>query len=198
MSLKVIGAGFGRTGTTSLKTALEKIGFAPCYNMVTLFKHQEEHLKLWKKAYVGKKTDWDRIYRGYTSAVSWPTAAFVEQLMIHYPKAKIILTVRDPDEWFMSASATLFPIALENRGRGINVFDVVFKDKDRCFEEDYAISVYKRHIDRMKEIIPPARLLVYDVKEGWEPLCRFLGVRIPEETFPYQNKRLDFLGSFSM
>lgn len=194
MSLEVIGAGFGRTGTETLKTALEQLGFAPCYHMFTLIeKHEEheEHVPIWENAYTGgKNIDWDFLYQGYRAAVDFPTSVFAEQLATKYQKAKVILTVRDPEQWFASASTTIFPAAKERRGDKPNVIDMLFQG--RQFEKDHAISVFNSHIRRIKEVIPPERLLVYHVKEGWEPLCRFLNVEIPDNVFPHRNAQADF------
>ena len=107
MSLKVIGAGFGRTGTKSLKQALEDLGFGPCYHMVEAFAHPE-HVPVWEAAAQGEPVEWEDIFRGYQSAVDWPAAAFYAQLMARYPDARVILTVRDPDRWYESVLNTLY------------------------------------------------------------------------------------------
>ncbi|MCI5136205.1 MAG: sulfotransferase family protein [Candidatus Electrothrix sp. AW2] len=192
MSLEVIGAGFCRTGTETLKTALEQLGFAPCYHMFTLIEKHEEHVPVWENAFTGgTDIDWDFIYQGYRAAVDFPTAAFSEHLAtVKYPNAKVILTIRNPEKWFESASTTTFPATLKRRAGRPTVMNMLFKG--RHTEKEYAISVYNKHIDRIKQVISPERLLIYRVREGWEPLCRFLDVEIPDNVFPHRNAQADF------
>lgn len=214
--LKVIGAGFGRTGTLSLKAALEQLGFGPCYHMVEVFGH-DEHLPYWEAAANGDPVDWNKLFGAYQAAVDWPACAYYEQLMQTYPEAKVVLTVRDPERWYESAQATIFKRS--NPGQGVgrltkqlllslaslkmpglkrriqiinkivwqNTFDGRFADRA------YAISVYQRHIEQVKQRVPADKLLVYEVKQGWEPLCAFLNVSVPQDTsFPHLNDRESF------
>jgi hypothetical protein len=189
--MKVIGAGFGRTGTMSLKAALEELGFAPCYHMIEVFEHPE-HVSLWEAAIRGEPLDWEKIFGSYQAAVDWPTAAFYNELMKVYPHAKVLLTIRDPEKWYESTKNTLYPTGDAPEPSPImrmatklvweQTFDGNFEDRR------YAIEVFKRHNEEVKKHVPPERLLVYEVKEGWKPLCEFLGVEIPEEKpFPHLN-----------
>ena len=107
MTLDVIGAGFGRTGTMSLKVALEELGFGPCYHMSEVFAHPE-HVELWRAAAQGKEVDWEQIFGGYRATVDWPACSFYGELMEKYPDAKVILTVRDPQRWYESAYNTIY------------------------------------------------------------------------------------------
>jgi hypothetical protein len=189
--MKVIGAGFGRTGTMSLKVALEELGFAPCYHMIEVFEHPE-HVSLWEAAIRGEPLDWEKIFGSYQAAVDWPTAAFYNELMKVYPHAKVLLTIRDPEKWYESTKNTLYPTGDAPEPSPImrmatklvweQTFDGNFEDRR------YAIEVFKRHNEEVKKHVPPERLLVYEVKEGWKPLGEFLGVEIPEEKpFPHLN-----------
>jgi hypothetical protein len=95
MTLKVIGAGFGRTGTSSLKQALEDLGFGPCHHMTEVIAHPQQ-VPVWEAAMNGEPVEWEDVFHAYQSAVDWPSAAFYEPLMERYPDARVILTVRDP------------------------------------------------------------------------------------------------------
>jgi len=212
MGLEVIGAGFGRTGTTSLKAALERLGFGPCYHMSELFEHPE-HLALWQAAVRGEPVDWDALFDGYRSAVDWPAAAFYEELMERYPEAKVILTVRDPERWYESTKSTIYALRktrrtptfrimaalvpyLRNIRRATGIVDDLAWEGifgGRFEDREHAISVFDNLNEEAKRRIPADRLLVYEVKEGWGPLCAFLGVEEPrEEPFP----RLNDTGTF--
>ena len=215
--LKVIGAGFGRTGTLSVKVALEELGFGPCYHMSEVFSHPDD-AKQWEALTKGEPVDWGHLLAGYQAIVDWPGCAFYEDLMQTYPDALVLLTVRDPENWYASASSTIFevsrrisgarrtfPLSLVARilfrgqlrvGRMINAliwqetFGGNFEDKD------HAIAIFNQHIENVKQRVPPDRLLVYNVKEGWEPLCAFLGVDVPRDTpFPHLNDRANFAGN---
>ena len=107
MSLKVIGAGFGRTGTTSLKAALERLGFDRCYHMFEFMEHPE-HAKYWDAASKGKPVDWNALFEGYQSTLDWPGCSYYRDLMQRYPEAKVLLTVRDSEKWYQSAQKTIF------------------------------------------------------------------------------------------
>ncbi len=200
MNLKVIGAGFGRTGTESLKAALEILGLGPCYHMHVLNDHQD-HVSIWEAARKGEEVDWDYLYRNYQSAVDWPTAAYVDRLIERYPDAKVILTVRDPQKWFESASSTIFP-GMEDglrsdsplrRERCIMSSNLIRQIFDgRYLERDHAISVFERHNQEMVKLLPPKQLLVYRISDQWGPLCGFLGIPVPDCPFPHQNDRVAF------
>ncbi len=197
--LKIIGAGFGRTGTFSTKTALEELGFGPCYHMVELFEHPEAQ-KLWEALVAGEPVRWDDIFRGYQSSVDWPACAFYKEQMDAYPDAKVLLTVRDPERWYESVRSTIYrapdDVPPDNAHAQMvskliwqGTFDGRFEDKD------YAIAVFNRHNEEVQRLVPPEKLLVYNVKEGWEPLCVFLGVPIPDKPFPHLNDRDSFIAN---
>lgn len=199
--LRVIGAGFGRTGTFSLKAALERLGFGPTYHMLEVFQHPE-HIARWQAAADGAPADWDALFAGYNSAVDWPASAFYRELMDVYPEAKVILTVRDPERWHESGMNTIFPrpdrmpedespeMRAHRRMSRAIIWDGIFNGQ--VLDRNYAIDVFLRHNREVQEQVPPARLLVYDVTQGWEPLCTFLGVPVPDEPFPRLNDTVSF------
>lgn len=213
MSLKVIGTGLGRTGTHSLKLAIEQLGIGKCYHMVELFQ-QPERLKYFKKAEKGEKVNWNELFDGYKAAVDYPVARYYKQITDFYPEAKVIHTLRDPEEWYESASATIFwaskpyslkilklavhlPFSSEARRR-IPVLLYNRKLSDWEFGKDLnnkkkVIEKYNDHYKEVKNIITKERLLLFDPKEGWEPLCRFLNVPVPSEPYPRSNTREEFL-----
>jgi hypothetical protein len=197
MALKIVGAGFGRTGTLSLKSALETLGFGPCYHMFEVVE-RPDHIAAWHRLAFGGPMDWDLLFKDFQSTVDWPTARYWGELAEYYPRAKVLLSVRDPEAWYKSVTDTIY------RGLKMQITDnlpeprrqqmamarkIVLEDTfDNRFEDKaYAIEVFNRYNQTVRETIDPARLLVFDVKEGWEPLCRFLGVPQPDEPFPRLN-----------
>lgn len=205
MPIEVIGAGLGRTGTLSLKTALEELGFGPCYHMIEVFAHID-HARTWDAAARGEPVDWDRLFEGYRATVDWPGCSFYRQLLAAYPEAKVVLTVRDPERWYDSARHTIyfvrhaFPRWAAWIRPGIRVFrrmtDRVIWDgmfRGRFEDRAVAIEVFNRHNEQVRRDVPADRLLVYEVSQGWEPLCRFLGVPVPEgKPFPHVNDATEF------
>lgn len=195
MSLSVVGAGLGRTGTASLKVALEQLLGGRCYHMSECFGNPANP-PLWLAASQGKP-DWAKIFDGYVATVDYPGAAFWRELAAAYPQAKVLLTVRDPNKWFESTRETIFSEELrgltEQTPAAEFFREVVFKDfvghfGDRAFMTRY----FERHTEEVKRGVPKGRLLVYEVGEGWEPLCQFLGVPVPSTPFPHVNVRDDF------
>lgn len=195
MSLNVVGAGLGRTGTMSLKLALDQLGLGPCYHMIEVF--QNPAAPGWWEAAADGAPDWPRIFEGYRSTVDWPSATFYRELADAYPEAKVILTVRDPAAWYASTQATIFnrdytaPPAnpFESMVRKVvgRMFDLEMKDRD------HVISVFERHNAQVRAAIPAERLLEYDVAQGWAPLCAFLGVDVPASPMPKANSTEEFL-----
>ena len=193
MALNVIGAGLGRTGTVSLKLALERLGVGRCYHMIEVFEHPE-HAPLWVQAAQGNP-DWDQLLAGYGATSDYPACLFWRQLAERYPSAKVILTVRDPNEWFESTQATIFspqnatahmdgPI-----GTMMRVLHDGFQD---LHDRSSMIATFERHNRAVIEGLPKERVLVYRAQEGWGPLCQFLGLPTPQEPFPHLNTRKDF------
>ncbi len=201
--MKIIGAGFGRTGTSSVKVALDDLGFGPCHHMTELF-HQPERAARWEAAAAGQPVGWHELLAGYHATVDWPACTFYAQLMEAYPEALVLLTVRDPERWYQSCRDTIYRSSASRADSAhaggtdpvAHMIDTIiwqgtfggaFEEKQR------AISIFERHNQEVRERVPSDRLLVYDVKQGWEPLCRFLGVDVPAGTpFPHLNDTMTF------
>jgi hypothetical protein len=198
--LKLINAGLGRTGTTSLQVALERLGFGPCYHMFDIV-GSKERLEQWEKIVCdGQRPDWGAVFDGYTSAVDGPSAIYYRQLMAAFPEAKVILTVRDAERWYQSTYDTLYQFARNSeikppeadstqarvyRFTSTMIWHGLFGG--RFADKEYAIEVFRNHNQEVVRSVDPGNLLVYDVKQGWEPLCAFLGVDRPSEDFPHVN-----------
>ena len=195
MALEVVGSGLGRTGTKSLQTALNTLGVGPCHHMVEVFAHPES-MALWIEAGAGRP-DWDAIFAGYRSVVDYPGAAYWGELAAHYPDAKVLHSVRDPDQWFESTQATIFaPNSLVATGQGpSSAFfgSFVGEMRDHLNDRAYMTDHFRRHTEAVKAAIRPERLLIYEVGQGWGPLCRFLGVPTPDIPYPSENSRSDFM-----
>ena len=198
MALSVIGAGFGRTGTMSLKLALEQLSLGPCFHMAEFFISENgEALKdKWERAvFGGGPPDWDDLFDGYRSTVDFPACSYWRELADHFPDAKVILSVRDAERWFASTQETILkpnpdkPLAERTDNWGRMVYKVINQDVfgGETRDHDHCIAVYERHNATVKATIPAERLLVYEVKEGWAPLCAFLGVPVPDTPFPREN-----------
>ena len=196
--LKIIGAGWARTGTTSTLAALEELGFGPCYTFFTIISEKHEHFARWLDIYGGKPADWPQLFAGFQSVVDWPACDFYEQLLVVWPEAKVILNVRDPDAWHESMKNTIWENcqALMRAGQRsdtnglLRLVDVMLwrRALDGRFEDKtYAMHAFERHNRQVKESLSREKLLVFDVKEGWEPLCRFVGAPVPDKSFPHLN-----------
>jgi hypothetical protein len=199
MTLQVIGAGFGRTGTQSLKVALEELGFGKCYHMQDVMKNPG-HLTRWVEIMEGGKADWDALFSGYQSGADWPLAAYYKELIVAYYDSKVILTVRDPERWYESLSTTLYQVDKKFSKYfqfipPVNRFFKAMKKviwegtfHNRLEDKAYAIEVFNNHIEEVKRAVPKERLLIFEARQGWEPLCAFLGVPFPtHKPFPHVN-----------
>jgi hypothetical protein len=199
MALQVIGAGFGRTGTTSLKAALEQLGFSKCHHMTDVMKSSAQ-VRFWQALADGDDVVWDEVFEGYQSSCDWPSCTYWEQLHHHYPDAKIVLTVRDEARWYESVLETIYPatfllprwlewllppFARLKKMTVDSIWDGVFGG--RLEDREHALQVYRDHIVRVKATARSDQLLVFEAKDGWEPLCGFLGVPVPENDYPHLN-----------
>jgi hypothetical protein len=193
MSLKVIGAGLGRTGTMSLKFALEHISYGPCYHMIEFMAHIPRDLPRWLDV-IDRRPDWDAVFDGYASSVDYPGCTYWRELVAKWPEAKVILTTRDPDSWFESANETVLSsrmramLAKTPIERFMNATvnqDFGERIDDRTFMTDY----FRRWNEAVIAEVPADRLLVFQAKDGWQPLCDFLGVPVPAEPYPRVNSR---------
>jgi hypothetical protein len=197
--MQVIGVGVGRTGTYSLKLAINQLGFGPCHHMEEVLHNMPVHVPLWSAAAAGEP-DWMRIYDGYESAVDWPTACFFRELVREFPSAKFVLTQRDPKRWADSFGATIYRL-LAGRDRAPDEMrawldmasDVIARTGFPAgLDREELTQAFIAHNDAVNETIPVNQLLVFEVKYGWEPLCTFLDVPVPAEEFPRTNHREEF------
>jgi hypothetical protein len=192
MTLEVIGAGLGRTGTHSLKLALEQLGFGPCHHMSEVMSRPEQR-EMWRAVARGESPGWDALYDGYRAAVDWPTAHYWRQLADVYPAAKMLLSVRDPEAWHRSVVKT---IGEDVAGGDPDSFGTRVISREvfagRIMDRDHAIAVYEAHNAAVRAAFGPDRLLVYEVAEGWGPLCAHLGVPVPATPFPLTNTTDEF------
>jgi hypothetical protein len=201
MALRVLGAGFGRTGTNSLRLALAQLGFGPCHHMFEV-RDKPELLAPWQAAARGEALDWDKTFRGYRSQVDWPGARYWRELAAHYPDAKVILSVRPADDWFDSVQKTIAPF-IRNRASIGNphvralaemaqalIVEQIFDN--RLDDRSHATGIFEDHVAEVQRSIAADRLLTFDVAEGWQPLCEFLGVAVPDTPFPNTNSSESF------
>jgi Sulfotransferase domain len=199
MTLQVIGAGVGRTGTYSLKLALNQLGCGPCHHMEEVLHDMAAQVPLWTAA-VNGHPDWEAIYKGYESAVDWPTAGFFRELSAAYPSAKFVLTTRSPESWAQSFSETIYKLLAgkDNAPPEMRAWlDMAVGVIDKTgfpagLDMAGLMRAFTAHNDAVKAAIPADQLLVYQVKEGWEPLCAFLGAPVPADPFPRTNDRGEF------
>jgi len=201
MTLAVIGAGFGRTGTMSLKLALEHLGLGPCYHMRELLA-RPAHDPLWHAATRGDHVDWDALFEGFVSAVDWPVAAFWRELSLHYPQARFVLSVRHPHEWHESVLGTIFKALSSTPDpgdreacahRAMTRELILHRTFDGKLDDPAsAMAVYERHNQAVRAGICADRLLVVEIGSGWEPLCAFLDCPVPDAPYPRSNTREEF------
>jgi hypothetical protein len=204
---RVIGAGWGRTGTASLKRALEQIGFGPCHHMEEVMANPQD-VPTWVAAARGTKVDWATFLRGWGATCDFPSALYYRELAEVFPEAKVVLTVRDPNGWYESMRTTIVDAFKRFPNRYIvkhlprvgapfkvmNASPLKAKVMDPFDDKPAILAQFAAHTEEVKRIIPPERLLVFDVKQGWEPLCKFLGVPVPDGPFPRVNDAKQFQG----
>lgn len=201
MSLRTIGSGFGRTGTMTMTHALHVLGFAPTHYMTEVFKNPHQ-VALWRTALNGDDPDWATIYDGYRSQVDWPGALFWHEASIAFPEAKVIHTERPEEVWWASFSKTIGKLTtvyetMELPPHIMKMFEQVMpafeaRYGSKLSSKEEALEAYRRNNARVRELIAPERLLVFDVAAGWAPLCRFLDVEVPSEPFPHHHPRSEF------
>ena len=208
MSLRVVGAGIGRTGTHSLKNALELLLGAPCYHMVEVFQHPE-HVSAWEDAIDKKAVDWDSVFAGYAAAVDWPVGAFWSEVSAHYPDAIVLLSTRSSaDAWWKSANETIFetsrrPAPPDAPPEFESAIRMPLRLLQTCFTPDLddeaaAKAAYEAHNAAVRAEVPAERLVDWQPGDGWEPICTALGVPVPSEPFPHVNSTEEFRAMFGM
>lgn len=210
-TIELIGAGLPRTGTLTQKVALEQLGLAPCYHWVDLLADLDQ-LELWNRAMDGEAR-WEEIFKGARSTVDWPAGYFYRELVDAYPDAKVLLSVRDPEAWEPSFTETIVTMShgesvmpllsraraeIDPRWRNYLAFvDRMFWGPQGTFADGWEPAVLIEqmilHTEQVKQAVAPERLLVWEVTEGWGPLCEFLGVPEPDEPLPHANDRATFL-----
>ena len=207
MKLEIVGAGFGRTGTQSMKLALEQLGVGPCYHMMEVFGNLE-HISLWTAATRGAPPDWDTLFADYRSTVDWPGCAFWRELAAQYPESKVLLTYRDSDAWYDSFHNTIYramcreappePVWVGEHFRMTRELVLEQALGGRPDDRAYAIKCYEDHNEAVRSEVSPDRLILYEVGAGWEPLCRGLGRPIPDEPYPRTNSTKEFQDRMSL
>ena len=186
MPLKVIGTGFGRTGTDSMREALTILGYGPCHHMFEVNANREQKTR-WRAMVAGGPRDWESLLEGYTACVDWPSAHYWRELIAANPEARVILTWRSPESWWNSISETLLkvdssdPASLGHALIATQVFG------GRMTDRGHAIAVYRAHVEAVMTEVPPGRLLVHRIGDGWPSLCAHLGVAVPDLPFPRAN-----------
>jgi hypothetical protein len=201
MALEIIGAGFGRTGTYSLKAALERLGFGPCHHMSEVIDSTEQ-IGLWGEVAAGRP-DFARIFAGFRSAVDFPVSAYWQDVLAATPGAKVILSDRDPEDWYGSFSQTILPLILDKaawpdtRRAWFEMIDKVIIGKAMAGRTDREgiLAAYRANAEAARALEAEGRALVFRSRDGWEPLCDFLGVAVPDEPYPKTNPHAEFFAA---
>jgi len=213
MAMRVIGAGLPRTGTLTQKVAIEMLGLGPCYHWVDVLADLRR-VEQWGRALDGEGP-WEEIFAGFHSTVDWPGGYFYRELMQAYPEAKVLLSVREGAAWERSFRETIWDMChgesllrLLSSARAqvdpqwrdyLALVDRMFWGPGGTFAQGHAtpaelIAEMERHNEEVRRVVPAERLLVWRVGDGWEPLCEFLEVDVPEEPLPHVNDRETFVG----
>ncbi|CAH1210592.1 Sulfotransferase family protein [Candidatus Nitrotoga sp. BS] len=201
--MKIIGCGFGRTGSLSMKIALEQLGFGPCHHMHEVIANPDKHLPYWLAASKGEKIDWDEALAGYESCVDWPTAAYWPALAEHFPDAKILLTTRTAESWYSSISKTIFKVISDGVNEapsdkpnpfGEMLVRMIMKNtfKGNIADRSHCINIFNQNVKSVREGFKGDKLFVYNNGDGWEGLCQWLDVLIPDTPFPRTNNEQEF------
>lgn len=199
--IRLIGAGFGRTGTLSLKHALEQLGLNKCYHMAEVLQHPE-HMAIWRAAHNGEPIDWHGFLAGYQATVDWPSCNLWREQLAAFPDAKVLLSLRDKDRWYDSVMATIYKFSSAgltdddpNRRAGAQwaheiIWQRVFDGKldDRA----HVTGIFEQHNQTVIDEVPADRLLVFEAAQGWQPLCDFLDLPMPDTPYPRVNSREEF------
>jgi hypothetical protein len=151
-----------------------------------------ERLEHWNRLAAGQPVDWEDVFAGFRSTVDWPACNWWRELMARYPSAKVILSLRDADAWFRSTQATIFSDPVQSQAPPSIVKIITDKVGKDLHDRERCIAAYERHNAEVRAAVPADRLLVFDAKQGWGPLCAFLGVPVPDAPFPSVNTTADF------
>ena len=193
MTLKVIGTGFGRTGTDSMREALGMLGFGPCHHMFEV-NSNEEQKRLWRAFVQGTPTPWGQLFEGYSSCIDWPSAHYWPELVSTYQQARVILTWRSPESWWARFEKTIVEgqrQSTDPASLGLALIrDQVFGG--RPGDRAHAVALYEANVKAVRETVPEERLLAHELGDGWEPLCAHLGVAVPAQPYPSRNTAGEF------
>ena len=193
MSLRVIGAGLGRTGTMSLKQALETLLGGRCYHMIEVIERRD-HVPRWDAALRGETPRWQQIFDGFVATVDWPSVTFWEELHNHYPDAFILMSYRRPEDWWESAHQTIFEVARRIEGPWRAMADRMFERFSKNLEDRaMCLDAFERHYRKVRDVVPRDRLIEWQPGDGWGPLCKALDVAVPAIEFPRVNTREEYL-----
>ena len=205
MSLKVIGSGFGRTGTMSMKEALGVLGLGPCHHMLEVMENPKQ-LPHWKAIAAGEQVNWAEVFEGYNSQVDWPGAHVWQETSIAFPEARVIHTERPEDAWWNSFNGTIGKFFANYSDLDLpphitDIFDtmngwLIKEAFDDFTDRDSAIAAYRLNNQKVRDTIPADRLLVFNVADGWDPLCRFLELPVPDTAFPHRHPKKEFWEHF--
>jgi hypothetical protein len=193
MPLKVIGTGFGRTGTDSMREALNILGFGPCHHMMEVNNNPTQRQR-WRALAKGARPDWESLFEGYASCMDWPSAFYWRELIEAFPHARVIHTDRSPESWWQSVEGSFLSMSRVNVDPD-SLGEVLIRGKvfgGRMEQRESAIAVYEAHRRDVLSTVPPERLLVHALGDGWGPLCRHLGVPAPDHAYPARNSGADF------
>ena len=213
MTLQIIGAGLARTGTMSLKLALEQLGYNRCFHIVELLK-DPSRLKYLDVKHPQGSADWNTFFAGFDAATDYPACYYYKELLAQNPSAKVILTVRDPESWYDSVYNTVYRGVPKGVGDVLRLIKGVISSADirrtapvfryngqliwngqfkgQFENRSTAIAIYEQHVAEVQQYVPAEQLLVYHIQDGWEPLCAFLGKPIPDTPFPHSNSKAEF------
>ena len=196
MELEVVGAGVGRTGTHSLKVALEQLLGGPCHHMIEILGDPSQ-IPAWIDAIEGRPVDWHAMLANYRAIVDWPGGAFWPELSAAFPDALVLLSVRDPEAWYRSASNTIFQVFDRMPPElmpWMTSFRGALRDRfcDRFDDPTAMMDAFVRHNDAVRAGVPASRLLEWTPGDGWAPICDRLGLPVPAEPFPVTNTTDEF------
>ena len=199
MAIKVIGTGFGRTGTDSMREALAILGFGPCHHMSEVIANEEQK-RLWRALANGAAPDWNALFAGYASCMDWPSAHYWRQLIAVYPDARVILTWRSPESWWQSFEKTIAAAISQSQDQeslGICLISKQVFD-GKAHDRATAIALYEANVAAVMATVPPQRLLVHNLGDGWETLCAHLHVPVPDQPYPNRNNTKEFQAEFAL
>jgi len=198
MTLKVIGAGFGRTGTDSMREAINRLGFGPCHHMFEV-NRDEKQRDAWRSLAGGARPDWNSLFAGYSACVDWPSAYYWRELIEYFPAAKVVLTYRSAESWWTSFEQTILAYIKRVEDKQSMVITLI---AERVFggrpdDRRHAMAVYEANVHAVLDEVPPDRLLVHRLGDGWTGLCGHLNAPIPTEPYPRRNDAAEIRAVYS-